>query len=443
MYLAENFDKLPKSELRRIQKLLKVILQHNASRESLKKNPAVLFKNMGRPTEILQNMSEFSRLTFFRLIDSFGVLTLEQLTEAEKEALQANPFTIWPSDTTCVVSGEALNLFSNVPEIRKGGYLFSYLGSLSAQEKRAWSGWLGLSNQIRSEKERTQKLYAYLARIRCNNPASKASPAAGQLHPMAAEYDICGDAHSLLAEVSYLDQVFEDNPARNPVAWFYRGVLPLYHSLEDAEKKWESLSSLERRLLLSLKSGQLIIQKESPNFGEKERYKLKETREVAHKNLPHRPGFRFMRKSLPWKTIYFSCLILFILPGFTDLTLLSGSPHIQSSLQFRVLNRENISVIFCIKFGAGRIILYLWPPMVRIITPFDPAVTPCITICGKPAFCFKEMKKLHRYLRSGSNLGLRLNGSYIIKIHFYNKKVLITESNSRSQGSRGNPGGGR
>ena len=265
--LSELYSVLPDAELRRIQKTLKIIVSRGLDRERLRRVVREGYSRLGQPFEVLERQGIGE--TFLKLLDRFGVLSTDQMSDAEKADLLKNPYTIWPDERHCVLSGEALELLAQESIFRKRNYLYGELTRLSVKERRAWYRWLGLECSVRSEKDRCHQIYLHLAGERRRSDAPPA--------PREQEFP------------EFLDQIFPNDPLKSPVAWFYRDILPLYQALADAEKQLKALQPgtrgyRDRKLKLDVidafKRGALIARAEPPVFGEATRYRLMWTREA-------------------------------------------------------------------------------------------------------------------------------------------------------------------
>ncbi|MCR9143624.1 MAG: hypothetical protein NXI24_15355 [bacterium] len=267
--LSELYSVLPDAELRRIQKTLKIIVSRGLDAERLRRVVREGYSRLGQPFEVLerQGISE----TFLKLLDRFGVLSADQMSETEKADLQKNPYTIWPDERHCVLSGEALELLAQESLFRKRNYLYGEVTRLPVKERRAWFRWLGLDCPVRSEKDRCHQIYLHLAEERRRLSESS--------RPTLRPKDL----------PEFLDEIFPNDPLKSPLAWFYREILPLYQALADAEKQLRSLRpgsreyrARERKLdvIEAFKSGALIARADAPAFGEATRYRLVWTREA-------------------------------------------------------------------------------------------------------------------------------------------------------------------
>ncbi len=280
--LSELYSVLPDAELRRIQKTLKIIVSRGLDRDRLRRVVREGYSRLGQPFEVLERQGIGE--TFLKLLDRFGVLPADQMSDAEKADLLKNPYTIWPDERHCVLSGEALELLAQESIFRKRNYLYGELTRLSVKERRAWYRWLGLECSVRSEKDRCHQIYLHLAGERRRSDAPPA--------PREREFP------------EFLDQVFPNDPLKSPVAWFYRDILPLYQALADAEKQLKALQPgtrgyRDRKLKLDVidafKSGALIARAVPPVFGEATRYRLMWTREA----IPAAAGRESAPEELP------------------------------------------------------------------------------------------------------------------------------------------------
>ena len=265
--LSDHFPSLPEEERSRLQKVLKVVLQaRNWERWQ------------GKVEQLYQMQGEMQRYlesdAMVRLLDAFGVLSANELCEAEKLELKASPYTIWPDPDHCYLSAEALQLAAQTKFYRKQDYLFSAILRLSPQEICAWFRWLGFTDRLPTRKKRAQLLYNQLACLRA----------------------VC--EHDPLPEVlpKYLDEVFPDDVAREPMAWFYRGVLPFYDILREIDATGRKLPPDFIRLLQAFRLGKIVLEAEKPNFGEATRFRIIRTREhigaKPRDELQHMADFR-------------------------------------------------------------------------------------------------------------------------------------------------------
>ncbi len=269
--LSECFQNLPQPEIRRLQKVLKVILRHTSSGELLRKTLDGLYRNMGRPSELLENMEQKSRDALLKLLDSYGVLTADQLTEDEVEQLRNSPFTIWMSEKICVAAGEALGLFAEDQYFRARGFLFAHMKYLPGKEMKAWGKWLGLGDGMRREKDRARNLYNHLGEL----SYADTRRAQDEASTLASAKE---DSNDDIPE--YLEDVFPNDPLTCPVAWYYRDVLPLYESMARAENAPIAADNEQAaRLIQDIKQGRVVVRQEAAEFGQPARNRLVRTRE--------------------------------------------------------------------------------------------------------------------------------------------------------------------
>ncbi len=279
IHLGESLHCLPVEEIRRLQRVLRVILNHPA-RENARRLIRTAFDRLGLPFDFLAAAADEARLAFERLLGGFGRLSTSQMTEGERAALQRSPFTLWPAPELCTVPAEVFQRLSQDIRVRRRGYLFAHIHNLSPRERRGWARWLSLS-EARNDRERQMMLYREVARLQQEQSPDAAAEFRGQR----------------------LEEYFTDNPLVHPIAWYHRGVLGLYDSLSETQTRL-SPGDGERigRLLLLLKSGRLVVREEQGGFGERVRLRLHETLErplplaaapsVTLPVLEHRPPAR-------------------------------------------------------------------------------------------------------------------------------------------------------
>lgn len=231
---ADIQARLSHSERLRLQKLLHIILPREKPPSLLRCFLKESYARLGLSTAELRSQGLWP--SFVKLLDFYGFLTRSSLDLDEQRALEKNPYTIWPNKDHCVLNADALDFLCSQSDVRKKNYLCFALQKLSSREKKSWCKWLGINAPVSSERERTLALYRRLARLNC----SKEETLPQQLP-------------------EFLDEVFPDDLALSPVAWFYRGVLTFYRSLEETEKKIQELSPLARTLLPFFKKGSLLI----------------------------------------------------------------------------------------------------------------------------------------------------------------------------------------
>jgi len=90
-------------------------------------------------------------------------------------------------------------------------------------------------------------------------------------------------------------------------------------------------------------------------------------------------------------------------------------PHVQSKSDYRVINRRHISHILYEKRGEKESITFLTTHPAP--WNFHADSHPLYYYCKEN--CLSEMKKIDSYLRSGHNLGLKLLGSEILAIRYF------------------------
>ena len=91
-------------------------------------------------------------------------------------------------------------------------------------------------------------------------------------------------------------------------------------------------------------------------------------------------------------------------------------PHVESRVDFRVTNRKLIShILIELRNNIQYItIISSHPSPWNMYDKSHPLFYKC------REDCLKEIKKLDLFLDSGYNIGLKLNGSYIQEIIYYN-----------------------
>jgi len=284
VYLSECFHELPAGQLKRIQILLRIILRSHSGRDKLKRTLRSVFQELGRPLELLNSMRLETRLAFLKLLENFGTLAGMRLSSGEKEALLELPFVLRLENGTYVIYGEALEYFASDSYFRNQGYLFSHVKNLGLREKRAWLCWLN-GDEARPEYAAAgvKSLYRRLAVARFEKSPPGNEESAEELFPDSEAPD----------RTLYMDEIFPNDPMETPVAWFYRGVLPLYDALSDAEKAIHRESLLPkpgkraREVIRLLKTGDLIARRVAAEFGKPERYALIPSREnISFRDFP-------------------------------------------------------------------------------------------------------------------------------------------------------------
>ncbi len=277
--LADVHSSLPAAELLRIQKNLKLILGVGpVARDKARQAIRQAYARLGQPWITLERLDCLD--AFDRLLEAFGILEVDPLDSRLRAQLARNPFVVWLDDRRCTICSEALDGLLGDPIYRKRNYALFALFRLSARERRAWARWLGLnetSSSSLSERDRSLQLYRGLAEMRQNE------------HNEAPRID---------NEPVYLDEVFADDPNQNPVAWYYRDVLPLYRCLMEAEQQLNAVPSAARderhlraaHIIADLKCGRLAIAEEPAEFGQPVRRRLVRTLEKSGAAMTGSPG---------------------------------------------------------------------------------------------------------------------------------------------------------
>lgn len=108
--------------------------------------------------------------------------------------------------------------------------------------------------------------------------------------------------------------------------------------------------------------------------------------------------------------------LLIVIPAMF-LTLFQAYPPVGSTFTLRVTNRRSVSHILHELRGAKHYLTLItthprhWAFHARSHALYYP--------CGEPKLCLAEMKKLDRFLKSGYNFSLKLQGSIIKKITYH------------------------
>lgn len=265
--LADLHSSLPAAELLRVQKSLKLILgAASPAREKARQAIRQAYARLGQPSELLERLD--CQESFDRLLEAFGILEVDPQDARLRAQLTRNPYAVWLDDRRCTICSEAVDGILADPFYRKRNYALFALFRLSARERRAWARWVGLNEASLSERDRSLQLYRRLAEMRQNelneNPRIENEPV-------------------------YLDEVFPDDPNQNPVAWYYRDVLPLYRCLMDAERLLAVKAPAARneqhmhaaQTIADLKCGRLAVAEEPAAFGQPVRRRLFRTLEKS------------------------------------------------------------------------------------------------------------------------------------------------------------------
>lgn len=265
--LADLHSSLPAAELLRIQINLKVIVgAAPQAREKARQAIRQAYARLGQPSETLQRLD--CQESFDRLLEAFGILEVDPLDARLRAQLTRNPYAVWLDERRCTICSEALDGILADPIYRKRNYALFALFRLSARERRAWARWVGLNEASLSERERSLQLYRRLAEMRQNER---------------------NDSPRIEDEPVYLDEVFPDDPNQNPIAWYYRDVLPLYRCLMDAERIVNTTAHAARnehhmraaQIIADLKCGRLAVAEEPAAFGQPVRRRLTRTLEKS------------------------------------------------------------------------------------------------------------------------------------------------------------------
>ncbi len=269
IHLADHFSQLPPFEINRLQKQLRVILRDTSQKSGLGKSLRYAYQRFGAPLEYLEKTDGLT--SFFRILDAFGILSVDQMSRDDVTSLLKNPYTIWPDERHCMVTAEAMELLLDDPTVTKMGYLFPAISRMGTKDLHAWMHWLGMMDRSSPEKDRT-KLYSHLAWWRFGGGESK-------------------QACTALPEDSCLEDFFPDDPGQTHVAWYYRRVLPLHEAMRQAEKNIKAGTDAAI-CLEQIKLGKLLIVPENAGYGRPLRHRLRTTREGVVSRPPEF-GFPF------------------------------------------------------------------------------------------------------------------------------------------------------
>ena len=274
--LSDFFARLPDSEIDRLQKRLRVILRNCHEPRRLRRTLRTVFENLGPPSRALGQLGPEALNTFQKLLDNFGTLTRSQLKVSEQELLERMPYVVWTDAEHCVLCEEAEDTLRADPYFKDCGYLFSTLNTLPAREKKAWAAWLQMTGTHITRANLERELYHHLAESRrIENETTPVNE--------SGEYEARIHAENL---PRYLRDVFPEDDTRFPVAWFYRGILPLYNALSETARTTGQLDPIQKSLLKKMKIGQVVVRNVPAEFGEPERWRLVWTRESWEDSAP-------------------------------------------------------------------------------------------------------------------------------------------------------------
>lgn len=119
--------------------------------------------------------------------------------------------------------------------------------------------------------------------------------------------------------------------------------------------------------------------------------------------------------ALPYGKKFIISILLVASIGFFFLH--QNYPRVQSHYHFRIANRKHVSHILLETIQGRNTITFLMSHP----SPYHykSSSHPLYYTCGNAADCIKQMKKIDQFLKSGYNLGLSLQGSYIKEIRYY------------------------
>lgn len=246
--LNEHSAYIPESELRRIQKKLRAILRFPERRSTI----VAHYRRAASPNVILNN--DIDQRALMKLVSNGGQIESHALSAEEYASLKDNPYAVWLNETDCALTQESAEFLVKDGFLSGKELLLEYIIKLNRMEVLAWAAWLGFSEPVQSPFE----LYS---RVLCER--SKAGFSIDRADP--AEHS------------PYLQDIFPDQPANCPVAWFYRGIIPLYESLKRAEFLFAQTPE-QRTALAMLKCGFWTVKPEV-TYGLAERHRIVHTRE--------------------------------------------------------------------------------------------------------------------------------------------------------------------
>ncbi len=265
--LAEVAAHLPNRELRRVQKQLKTILSGGPP---ARLRPAIqqAYLRLGRASEFIEKLQ--LRPLIEQMLDAFGVIDLRRASSEERSALERCPCVVWLDEGFCTLSIEAIDWMAEDPELRFDDLLLTRILRLNVRERRQWAQWLDCDDAALCQRDLSLRLYRRIAERR------------------AAASSADDSAIALPDDSRDLDHYFSHDPARSPVAWFLRGVLPLYHCLREAEQiARQKADQTTLQLLAWFKDGRLMAQPAPESFGQPLRFQVLRTRERLPVQAPN------------------------------------------------------------------------------------------------------------------------------------------------------------
>lgn len=267
-YLSSFFDRLPHAEVVRLQKCLSLLIRNTQNRPSLKKSLTKIYK------EKLSSMTEIPQV-LVKLMENFGMISKADLSETEKSELQKSPFVMWPDENVCVLCREFFDTLAETFKYKKLNYFLLHLVTLPNAEKRSLGRWLGLNET--SASQLTESIYLSVASKRLS------------LYELPTP------------TFRYLHEIFPNDIQNNSVAWFYKGVLPLYEAMRRASLA-DTTTDSQRKILELFRLGYLVVERETQAFGQPVTYRIVETRErksnVTPSQSPAWPSQELRQESL-------------------------------------------------------------------------------------------------------------------------------------------------
>lgn len=273
--LSHSFHHLDREERNRIQKRLGIILGKSDQIESSRRSLKSIYKRMGKPTEVIRNFTVDQREVFFELLESFGLLKIDERSTERSKNLASNPYLVFnEKDSAFYIASEALDVILEDPDFKKEGFLISHIHSLTLHEKRAWQFWLGKSSHQTGRTRLTRVLWRAIAEIRRS------------LYPGEWPFQ-----HTPENQTPLLND-FPDRPGSSSLSWFYRDLIPFYRAAReemDRLKKDEGVdpeNGKSRSSLEKIRLGFLIPSMGPQEFGKPVNWILKTTREKIPPEIP-------------------------------------------------------------------------------------------------------------------------------------------------------------
>ncbi|MCB1172295.1 MAG: hypothetical protein KDK39_01960 [Leptospiraceae bacterium] len=256
LFLSEVFQHLDESEQRRLQRRLGCILGRGSAQARLRDSVESRLQQLGSISAIFADL-ELSDL-LEQALRGYGTIPLDDLEPWQFENLFINPAVLFLDAGVAIIYAEALLLLQAEESESAAPGLLRHLSRLKTREKHALKNWLGLHQADKGGSYLASRMYINMAarQHNCQKPAETPR---------------------------YLDEIWPDNPAQNRIAWFYRGILPLYQCLREEEQRIldsdkDPMGKLAR--ILAFKQGQWICKPQKAEPDQPVRYRIYETRET-------------------------------------------------------------------------------------------------------------------------------------------------------------------